>query len=276
MQILDGKALAIKLKEEIKQKVQTIIHNKNIYPKLVIICIGDDPASQGYNRSIRKTCENVGINCDLLEYKTLDLEEAKHIIHQLNNDSTVHGILINQPLPNDLSNIVEYIDSKKDVEGVTAKSLGLLLLNQDTLIPCTPKAVIRIIDEYKIDLTGKKVCLIGRSNIVGKPLSILLTQKNATVILCHSKTKDLPNEVYSADVVVAAIGQPSFVKGEWIKEQAIVIDVGTNYTENGLIGDVDFKSAKEKASMITPVPGGIGSLTNIMLMENCFKAILLK
>ncbi|MDH4129978.1 MAG: bifunctional 5,10-methylenetetrahydrofolate dehydrogenase/5,10-methenyltetrahydrofolate cyclohydrolase, partial [Spirochaetota bacterium] len=258
--------------DQIKNKINSLFAKTNCYPRLSTIFIGGDLASDWYNKSIKKACEKVGIEYEIFEYDSIGLDKATDLINRLNNDSKVNGILINQPLPENVKYITEMIDPEKDIEGITAKSLGKLLLNHSTHVPCTPLAVMKLIDEYKINLTGQKICILGRSNIVGKPLSIILTQRNATVTLCHSKTKDLEKEIYSADIVIAAIGKVKFVKGDWIRKDTIVIDVGTNYTDNGLVGDVDFDSAKDKASMITPVPGGVGSLTNVILLSNCLDA----
>ena len=276
MLLLEGKSIAKKLTNEIKDQINLLFEKTKYYPKLSTIFIGGDPASEWYNNSIKKACERVGIEYEIFKYNSIELDKAQELIYRLNNESSVNGILINQPLPDNVKSIPEMIDSDKDIEGITAKNLGKLILKQDTHIPCTPLAVMTLIDEYEINLTGRKICMLGRSDIVGKPLSILLTQRNATVTLCHSKTNNLENEIRSADIVIAAIGKSMFVKGEWIKENAIVIDVGTNYTDNGLVGDVDFDSAKEKASMITPVPGGVGSLTNIILLKNCLDAYIMQ
>ena len=274
MELLEGKPIANRLTEEVKTEIETLKTKTGANPKLVTVHIGDDSASEWYNKSIKKGCEKVGIDYELFRHPDINIEEAKALISKLNSDNNIHGILINQPLPKGFHPIVEMIDPLKDIEGVTAQSLGRLLLNEETHIPCTPLAVMTILDEYNIALNGVKVCLIGRSNIVGKPLSILLTQRNATVTLCHSKTKDLENEIKMADMVIAAIGKPKYVKKEWVREGTIVIDVGTNYSESGLVGDVDFDGVKEKASKITPVPGGVGGLTNIILLKNCVEAFM--
>ncbi len=272
MTLLEGKPIAKRLSDELKFIVESLIETTNTTPKLVTVNLGEDSASEWYNKSIEKACKKVGIQYESYAYTNKSLIEASELIIKLNKEAGVHGILINQPLPKELHGVIELIAPEKDIEGVTAVSLGRLILKQKTHIPCTPLAVMTIIDEYQIDLTGLKVCMLGRSNIVGKPLSILLTERNGTVTLCHSKTKDLEKELLSSDVIVAAIGKAHYVKTEWVKDDAVIIDVGTNYTDDGLTGDVDFESVKEKASMITPVPGGVGSLTNIMLLENCIEA----
>ncbi|GMT49019.1 MAG: bifunctional protein FolD [bacterium] len=272
MTLLEGKPIAKQLSEKLKIIVERLIETTNTTPKLVAVNLGDDSASEWYNRSIEKACGKVGIDYELYTQENKSLKEASELIKELNNDNSVHGILINQPLPKELHGVIEWIAPEKDIEGATAVNLGRLLLQQKTHIPCTPRAVMTIIDEYHIDLTGLKVCMLGRSNIVGKPLSLLLTERNGTVTLCHSKTKVLEKELLSSDVIVVAIGKAHYVKAEWVKNDAVIIDVGTNYTDNGLVGDVDFESVKEKASMITPVPGGVGSLTNVMLLENCIEA----
>ncbi len=274
MELLEGKIIAKRLRERIKNMVTTIVDKSDKRPKLVTIFIGNDPASEWYNKSIKKACDNVGIDYELHEYSTIEYKWAVELIKKLNEDEDVSGILINQPLPAGLKDIVELINPEKDIEGITPKNLGNLLLNKETHIPCTPQAVVTIIDDYKINLAGMKVCILGRSNIVGRPLSIMLSHRDSTVTLCHSKTNNLEKELYSADMVIVAIGRAKFVKKDWIKNGAIVIDVGTNYVNDKLVGDVDFDNVKDKASKITPVPGGVGGLTNIILLKNCVEAFI--
>ncbi len=274
MELLEGKPIVKSLNERIKLMIDALAAKTNLLPKLVTIFIGHDTASEWYNKSIKKACDKVGMEYQLYEYSSIEYKWALDLINQLNQDDSVHGILINQPLPEGYQEIIEEMHPDKDIEGVTAQNLGKLLLNKETHVPCTPKAVMTIIDDYRINVDGLKVCIIGRSNIVGKPLSIMLTHRNATVTLCHSKTKNLSAEAHSADLVIAAVGKPKFVQADWVKQDAIVIDVGTNYSDNGLVGDVDFDSVKEKASKITPVPGGVGGLTNIILLKNCVEAFM--
>lgn len=271
--LLEGKTIAKRIREELKEKVQSILDKGLKTPKLVTVHIGTDTASEWYNKSIKKACETVGIKYELIAHEDISFTEAVKLIEDLNNNDDIHGILINQPLPDHVSNLPSYLSPLKDIEGVTAGNLGKLMLGEKTHIPCTPLAVMTIVEEYGIDLTGKRVLMLGRSNIVGKPLSLLLTQQNATVTLCHSRTKDLPERIKESEVVVAAIGKSKFVQGDWLQEGSIVLDVGTNYSEDGkLVGDVDFESAEKKAGKITPVPGGVGSLTNVLLLRNCLDA----
>lgn len=273
MVLLEGKSITKRIREELTEKVQSIKDSGLKTPKIVTVHIGTDSASEWYNKSIKKACENVGMGYELIAHKEISFDDAVKLIEELNNNEDIHGILINQPLPDHVQNLPSYLSPLKDIEGVTAANLGKLVLGEKTHIPCTPLAVMTIIEEYKIDLSGKRVLMLGRSNIVGKPLSLLLTQKNATVSLCHSKTKDLPDRIKESEVVVAAIGRAKYLQGDWLQEGAVVLDVGTNYSEDGkLVGDVDFESAEKKADMITPVPGGVGSLTNILLLRNCLDA----
>lgn len=272
--IIDGKELAKHIREGLKDEV-TELKNAEIYPKLAVIMVGDDPASKIYVRNKSRACEEIGIKYEehLLSSKTTR-EELLELIEKLNNDETVHGILVQSPLPEglDANEAFRTISPKKDVDGFHPINIGKLSLNQDCFVSCTPYGIIKMLEAYNIEIEGANAVIMGRSNIVGKPLAKCLLNKNATVTVCHSKTKNLKEITKQADILVAAIGKPKFVTADMVKEGAAVIDVGINRTEEGLIGDTDFEKIKEKASYITPVPGGVGPMTIAMLMHNVVKA----
>lgn len=273
--IIDGKNLAKKIRQELKEECDELKKN-GINPKLAVIMVGDDPASKVYVRNKSKACEDVGIDYEefILKKETTQ-EELIELIKKLNNDNNINGILLQSPIPKHL-NINEAFKSityMKDVDGFTPSSVGKLCIGEDTFVSCTPYGVMKMFDEYNIDLTGKDVAILGRSNIVGKPLIQCCLQRNATVTVCHSKTKNLEEHTKRADVVISAIGQSKFVKADMIKDGAVIIDVGINRGEDGkLTGDVDFENVEKKASYITPVPGGVGPMTIAMLMNNVIKA----
>lgn len=275
MELLKGKEVAQKTREKLKEEVITL-KEKGINPKLAVIMVGDDSASQIYVRNKSKVCNEIGIEFDeyLLPEKTQQ-KELLELIEKLNNDKTINGILLQSPIPKhlDINEAFRTISPEKDVDGFHPTNVGKLVLGQDTFISCTPFGIMKIFEDYNIDLEGKNAVVIGRSNIVGKPMSQCLLNKNATVTICHSRTKNLAEVTKQADVVVAAIGKPCFVTADMVKKDAIVIDVGINRGEDGKIkGDVDFENVKEKASYITPVPGGVGPMTIAMLMTNVVKA----
>ena len=238
--------------------------------------VGNDPASKVYVRNKSRACEEVGIEYEeFLLDETISQEELINLIEELNNRKDIHGILLQSPIPKNLNinEAFEKISYKKDVDGFNPINVGKLSIGQDAFISCTPLGVIKMFEEYNIDLEGKEVVILGRSNIVGKPLIQCCLNKNATVTVCHSRTKNLPEITKRADVVISAIGKSKFVKKEMIKDGAVIIDVGINRGEDGkLTGDVDFENAKEIASYITPVPGGVGPMTITMLMNNVIKA----
>lgn len=274
-QIIDGKELAKHIREELKEEVKEL-KNAEIYPKLAVIMVGDDPASKVYVRNKSKACEDVGIEYEehLLSSKTTR-EELLELIEKLNNDETVHGILVQSPLPEglDANEAFRTISPKKDVDGFHPINVGKLSLNQDCFVSCTPYGIIKMLEAYNVPIEGANAVIIGRSNIVGKPLAQCLLNKNATVTICHSKTKNLKEITKKADILIAAIGKPKFVTEDMVKENATVIDVGINRNEEGkLVGDTDFENIKEKVSFITPVPGGVGPMTIAMLMYNVVKA----
>ena len=273
--IIDGKSLAKKIREELKEECNEL-KQKNINPKLAVIMVGNDPASKVYVRNKSRACNEIGIDYEefILEEETTQ-EELIDLIKELNNDDSINGILLQSPIPKNLNineafKAITYI---KDVDGFTPASVGKLCIGEDTFVSCTPYGVMKMFDEYNIDLTGKDVVILGRSNIVGKPLIQCCLQRNATVTVCHSRTKNLAEHTKRADVVISAIGQSKFVKADMVKDGVIIIDVGINRGEDGKItGDVDFENVEKKASYITPVPGGVGPMTIAMLMNNVIKA----
>lgn len=273
--IIDGKELAKKIRANLKIECEEL-KKKNINSKLAVIMVGEDPASKVYVRNKSRACEDVGIEYEeyLLDVNTTQ-KELIELIKKLNNDKTINGILLQSPIPSnlDINEAFRTISPQKDVDGFNPVNVGKLVLNQDTFISCTPYGIMKMFEEYDIDLTGKNVVILGRSNIVGKPLIHCCLNKNATVTSCHSKTQNIAQKAKEADVLISAIGKANFVTSDMVKEGAVVIDVGINRLENGKItGDVDFENVKEKASYITPVPGGVGPMTIAMLMNNVIKA----
>lgn len=273
--IIDGKELAKKIRGNLKIEVDEL-KRKGINPKLAVIMVGDDSASKVYVKNKSKACNEIGIEYEeILLPANIVMNELLAIIEDLNKRDDIHGILLQSPIPNhlDIREAFNKIDYKKDVDGFHPINVGKLSIGEDCFISCTPYGVIRMLEEYNIDIEGKNAVIIGRSNIVGKPLIQCLLQKNATVTVCHSKTKNLHDIVRNADIVVAAIGKAKFITSDMIRDGAVVIDVGINRMNDGkLVGDVDFDSVRDKASYITPVPGGVGPMTIAMLMENIVKA----
>ncbi len=273
--IIDGKALAKKIRSNLKVECDEL-KKKGITPKLAVIMVGDNPASKVYVRNKSRACNEVGIEYQeyLLDENTRQ-EDLLNLIKKLNQDETVNGILLQSPVPEHLNinQAFKAITYLKDVDGFTPSSVGKLCIGEDTFVSCTPLGVIKMFEEYNIDLNGKDVVILGRSNIVGRPLIQCCLQKNATVTVCHSRTKSLEEHTKRADVIISAIGQPKFVTADMVKDGVVIIDVGINRDENGkLVGDVDFKNVEKKASYITPVPGGVGPMTIAMLMNNVIKA----
>lgn len=274
--ILNGKEVASKIKEQVKQEIK----NTDAKPILAVIQIGDNRASSIYVRNKEKACEEVGIlNMSIkLSDETTEAELIK-LIDNLNNDKTVDGILVQLPLPKHINEkaILDKINPLKDVDGFHSTNSGKLFNGEDSLVPCTPAGIIEILKHYNIEIAGKHCVVIGRSNIVGKPISMLLLNENATVTICHSKTRDLKRITRQADILIVAIGKEEVIKADHISNGAIVIDVGINRDENGKVcGDVDFDDIVNKAGAITPVPGGIGPMTIAMLMKNTLKAYKLQ
>ena len=275
MEIIDGKKLSKEIRRNLKIKCDEL-KEKGIKPKFAVIMVGNDKASQIYVKNKSKACEEIGIEFEeyLLD-ENVNQAELIQQIEELNNDKTIHGILLQSPIPShlDINEAFRTIAPQKDVDGFNPVNVGKLCLNQDTFVSCTPYGIMKMFEEYNIDLTGKNVTILGRSNIVGKPLIQCCLNKNATVTVCHSKTKNLKERTKEADVVIAAIGKSKFVTADMIKQGAVVIDVGINRGEDGKItGDVDFENVSQKASYITPVPGGVGPMTIAMLMNNVIKA----
>ena len=269
--IIDGKAIAAKIRGEIADEVKRLA-TRGVTPGLAVVLVGEDPASKVYVSMKEKACQDVGIFSD--EHK-LPAEtgegELLELIDRLNNDPRIHGILVQLPLPKqiDTDKVLEAISPHKDVDGFHPYNVGRLVVGKPLFQPCTPYGVMVMLRETGVELAGKEVVVVGRSNIVGKPVALMCLQQNATVTICHSKTRDLAAKVGMADVVIAAVGQPEMIKGEWIKEGAVVIDVGVNRVgDKKLVGDVAYATASERASAITPVPGGVGPMTITMLLYN--------
>ena len=273
--VMDGKEVARKVREELKFEVDKL-KEKGITPKLAVIMVGDDPSSKIYVRNKSKACEEIGIEYEEhLLGSNIDMSELLGLIEELNNRKDVNGILLQSPIPDglDIDAAFRAISDKKDVDGFSPINVGKLCLGQDTFISCTPHGVMKLLEAYNIDIEGKNAVVIGRSNIVGKPMFQCLLSKNATVTLCHSKTRNLSKITKTADILVAAIGRPKFVTADMVKEGAVVIDVGINRMDDGKVcGDVDYEEVSKKASYITPVPGGVGPMTIAMLMSNVVKA----
>ena len=275
MELIDGKKLAGEIRAELKIKCDDL-KQKGINPKFAVIMVGNNKASQIYVKNKSRAAEQVGI--EFVEYLLDENVKQKELIDQitiLNNDKSIHGILLQSPIPDhlDINEAFRTIAPEKDVDGFNPVNVGKLCLNQDTFVSCTPYGIMRMLDAYGIDLNGKNVVILGRSNIVGKPLIQCCLNKHATVTVCHSKTEDIKKYTKDADVVMVAIGKAKFLTDDMIKDGAVVIDVGINRNDDGKItGDVDFENVSKKASYITPVPGGVGPMTIAMLMNNVIKA----
>ena len=274
-EIIDGKGLAKKIRENLKKNVDEL-RKEGIIHKFAVILVGEDPASKIYVRNKNKACVEIGIEYEehVLKQDTT-MEELLRLIDKLNKDKSINGILLQSPLPQhlDINEALKQIDYKKDVDGFNPVNVGKLSLGQDCFVSCTPYGIIRMLEEYKIPTEGKNAVIIGRSNIVGKPLIQCLLSKNATVTVCHSKTQNIEEITKNSDIIIAAMGKPKFLKGNMVKQGATVIDVGINRMENGkIVGDVDFEEVSKKTSYITPVPGGVGPMTIAMLMNNIVKA----
>ncbi|WP_148716923.1 bifunctional methylenetetrahydrofolate dehydrogenase/methenyltetrahydrofolate cyclohydrolase FolD [Chitinolyticbacter meiyuanensis] len=275
-QILDGKVISQEIIRDVRARVDARVASGRRAPALAVVLVGSDPASQVYVGNKKRQCENAGITSIAHDLPADTREEdLLALVRQLNEDDNVDGILVQLPLPKhlDADKIIELIDPKKDVDGFHPYNIGRLALKMPLLRPCTPRGVMTLLERTGIDLVGKDAVIVGASNIVGRPQALELLLARATVTVCHSKTRDLAAKVAGADVVVAGVGIPEFVKGEWIKPGAIVIDVGINRLESGkLVGDVEFAAAAERASWITPVPGGVGLMTVATLMQNTLDA----
>lgn len=271
--ILDGKKLSLILQEDLKEKINKLSNS----PNLTVVMVGEDKASKIYVKNKEKIAKKIGIDTDTIHLNSeTTTDELLSIIEKLNKDKSVNGILVQLPLPKHIDEnlVLEKISPLKDVDGFHPQNLGNLMINDTSMIPCTPLGIIELLDFYNIDLEGKNVVVLGRSNIVGKPMLHLLLQKNATVTITHSYTKNLKDITKKADVLIVAIGKSNFITKEYIKDNAIIVDVGINRVDNKIIGDVDFNSVKDKVSFITPVPGGVGPLTITMLMNQTYTAYL--
>lgn len=277
-ELIDGKALAQKMQQELAAKVNNLKQKKGIVPGLAVILVGDDPASQVYVRNKERAALTVGFKSETVRLSEfICQEELIAVIERYNADNTIHGILVQLPLPNHINDkkIILAIDPKKDVDGFHPMNTGHLWSGRPLMVPCTPSGIMELLREYNVNLEGKHAVIIGRSNIVGKPMAQLLLDKNATVTLTHSRTRQLEEVCRCADVLIVAIGQGHFITKQYIKEGAIVIDVGMNRDDNGkLIGDVAFDEVAEVAAKITPVPGGVGPMTIAMLLEQTYQSAL--
>jgi len=283
-EILDGKAIAKQIQAETKQKVADFVSAGNPQPTLAAVLVGEDPASQVYVRNKERACARAGIASQLIRLPAeTTTDQLLTKVNELNADTAISGILVQLPLPDQIDSrlVLDTIDPNKDVDAFHPHNVGLISQGRHRFLPCTPHGIVQMLKRYDIKTTGKTVCVIGRSDIVGKPMAMMLSSSNmglgsdfanATVTLCHSRTADLTNTVAQADIVVAAIGKAKFVTSDMIKPGAVVVDVGINRTDDGLVGDVDFDGVMEIASYVTPVPGGVGPLTVTMLLENTLAA----
>ena len=273
--LIDGKAVSQKIKVQVKERVEKLAQ-QGIIPGLAVVLVGENSASLTYVKNKKKTCEALGMRSDLHQFPdTLTEQELLAKIEQLNRDPQIHGILVQLPLPKqiDESKVISAISPEKDVDGFHPISVGNMMIGKDAFLPCTPHGIMELLSHYGIDPAGKHAVVIGRSNIVGKPIGQLLLQKDATVTYCHSKTKDLAHFTAQADILIAAIGRAKFIDHTFIKPGAVIIDVGMNRDENGkLCGDVDFEDVQETAGFVTPVPGGVGPMTIAMLMGNTLES----
>ncbi len=272
--IIDGKSIAKELRESLAPRVAAL-KEQGITPGLTVIVVGDDPASAIYVRNKERACVKLGMNSQVLRFPAeMTQEEILNTVRLLNQDDSVHGILVQLPLPRHIDEqaVLRAIDPDKDVDGFHAMNAGRLMNGEPGFVACTPKGVMRLLEVSGVELDGKNAVVVGRSNIVGKPMALLLLQKNCTVTIAHSHTKDLAAVTRSADILVVAVGRAGFITGDMIKPGAAVMDVGINRVDGKVVGDVDFESAKVVASCITPVPGGVGAMTIAMLMENTVEA----
>ena len=276
MTIIDGKALSDKILKEIENEHSELQAKVGRKAGLAVIIVGENPASQIYVRNKIRACERVGFHSETIRLDEHITEENLLLeIEKLNNDNNIDGILVQLPIPKHINElkVINAISAEKDVDGFHTTNIGKMMIGDETgFLPCTPAGVIQMFEEYNIDLEGKDVLVIGQSNIVGKPMTLLLIKKRATVQVCNSKTKNLPKKLQKADVVVAAAGSPKLVKGSDVKEGVVVIDIGINRVDGKICGDVDFEEVSQKASYITPVPGGVGPMTIAMLIKNTFKS----
>lgn len=283
-EVLDGKRIAKEIQAEIKQRVAAFVETHRFAPALAAVLVGDDPASQVYVRNKERACERAGIKSQLHRMPAESTtDEVLDRVHQLNEDPEVSGILVQLPLPREVDSqvVLDAVSPLKDVDAFHPRNVGLISQGRPQFLPCTPHGIIQMLKRYQIHTQGKNVVIVGRSDIVGKPLALMLANRdiglgpemaNATVTICHSQTSDLKAVTRQADILIAAIGQPKFITGDMVKPGAVVVDVGINRTDDGLVGDVDYKDVVPVASYVTPVPGGVGPLTVTMLLENTLSA----
>ena len=282
--ILDGKAIAKQVQAEIKTEVTAFVAESNVTPTLAAVLVGEDPASQVYVRNNERACKRAGLSSQLHRMSAESTtEDVLAKVNSLNEDTNVHGILVQLPLPDqvDTLRVLDAVDWRKDVDAFHPTNVGLISQGRPRFLPCTPHGIVQMLHRSGVTTEGKNVCVVGRSDIVGKPMALMLVQRssdlgsamaNATVTICHSRTPDLPSVTRQADILIAAVGRAKFVTADMVKPGAVVVDVGINRTEEGLVGDVDFEEVAKKASWITPVPGGVGPLTVTMLLQNTFTA----
>ncbi|MCZ6626562.1 MAG: bifunctional methylenetetrahydrofolate dehydrogenase/methenyltetrahydrofolate cyclohydrolase FolD [Deltaproteobacteria bacterium] len=274
--IIDGKAVAREIRKQIKEEVEGLKRRWGMIPGLGVVLVGDDPSSHLYVRNKEKACKEVGIQSqEHLLSAAISEKELLSLVHSLNRDKEIHGILVQLPLPAHIraERILEAVSPQKDIDGFHPVNQGRLLLGAEGFKPCTPMGIIKLLDSVGCDPKGKNAVVVGRSNIVGKPVALMLLARHATVTLCHSRTAHLRDEVSRADILIVAIGKAGLVRGDWVKPGAVVIDVGVNRLPNGkLVGDVEFESAKDRAAWISPVPGGVGPMTICMLLFNTLRA----
>ena len=282
--ILDGKAIAKQIQAEIKTEVAAFVEQSGVRPTLAAVLVGEDPASQVYVRNKERACKRAGLNSQLHRMSSdSTTEQVLAKVNALNDDPSVHGILVQLPLPEQVDSllVLDAVDWRKDVDAFHPTNVGLISQGRPRFLPCTPHGIVQMLHRSGVTTEGKNVCVIGRSDIVGKPMALMLVQRssamgsemaNATVTMCHSRTPDLPSVTRQADIVIAAVGRANFVTADMVKPGAVVVDVGINRTDDGLVGDVDFTAVSEIASWITPVPGGVGPLTVTMLLRNTFSA----
>ena len=282
--ILDGKAIAKQIQAEIKTEVAEFVEQSGVTPTLAAVLVGEDPASQVYVRNKERACKWAGLNSQLHRMSSdSTTEQVLAKVNALNDDPSVHGILVQLPLPEQVDSllVLDAVDWRKDVDAFHPTNVGLISQGRPRFLPCTPHGIVQMLHRSGVTTEGKNVCVIGRSDIVGKPMALMLVQRssamggemaNATVTMCHSRTPDLPSVTRQADIVIAAVGRANFVTADMVKPGAVVVDVGINRTDDGLVGDVDFPAVSGIASWITPVPGGVGPLTVTMLLRNTFSA----
>ena len=273
--MMDGRSVANEWKQRIKEQTESL-NGKGCFPHLAVILVGENPASQVYVRNKENACAKAGIRSSIIQLQeTCSQEELEAVVCGLNDDECVHGILVQLPLPRHLdeSRVLALIDPDKDVDGFHAMNSGRLMNGQPRFVPCTPLGVMKLLEAYRIPVEGKHAVIIGRSNIVGKPMAMLLLAQNATVTICHSRTQNLSDLTRQADILVAAVGKANFVTADMVKPGAVVIDVGINRVEGKLVGDVDAESVSNVAGYLTPVPGGVGQMTIAMLLANTLAAV---